>query len=59
MALVASFLFWNTVRQISSDLIVLKTVSTIALKLLYSSSCNLDIFGHAKVLEDCPDDVAF
>jgi hypothetical protein len=28
MALIASFLVWNKKRQISNDLIVLKTVST-------------------------------
>ncbi|KMK64638.1 hypothetical protein IMCC21224_13173 [Puniceibacterium sp. IMCC21224] len=46
-------------RQISSALMVLKNVSTAALKLLYSSSLDLGQFWDAKLAIDFADDVAF
>ena len=45
-------------RQISSALMVLKNVSTAALKLLYSSSGDLSCFRHTELAVDFADDVA-
>ena len=46
-------------RQISSALMVLKNVSTAALKLLYSSSLDLGRFWDAKLAINFAHDVAF
>ena len=46
-------------RQISSALMVLKKVSTAALKLLYSSSGDLSYFQYTELAVDFADDVAF
>ena len=49
----------HDLRQIISALMVLKNVSTAALKLLYSSSGDLSYFRDAKLAVDFANDVAF
>ena len=49
----------NTFLQISSDLMVLKSVSTTALKLLYLSSGKAGCFWPAELAEYLAHDVAF
>ena len=46
-------------RQTSSALMVLKKVSTAALKLLYSSSGDLSCFRYTELAVDFADDLAF
>ena len=59
MANSASLRVCHELRQIISAMMVLKNVSTAALKLLYSSSGDLSYFRDAKLAVDFANDVAF
>ncbi|AEI95577.1 hypothetical protein RLO149_c036520 [Roseobacter litoralis Och 149] len=59
MAISACLLVCHDWRKINLALIVLKKVSTAALKLLYLSNGDLSRFGHAGLAVDLLDDLAF